>query len=459
MHRRRKVIISAAMIWVYALAVGPAASAADRDAGRPNILIIVTDDQRFGTFGVMPKTSSMLIHQGVSFPHAYGTTPLCCPARASIFTGRYAHNHHVWLNSERGWRKLDQRTTLQHHLHQNGYRTAIAGKYFNDWTLKARPPWFDRWWVFAPGDGGLGGYYNTSWNLNGRLRTIHSYSTDFVADRAVGFIRSGEAHDRRPWLLYATPFAPHEPATPATRDDSASVPRFRSTPAVRESDLSDKPPYARRSDLSLEQTLRLRTAQLRSLRAVDDLVARSVRTLRATRELQRTLIVFVSDNGFFWEDHGLERKGPPYREGVRVPLVIRWTGHLPAGTVDGRAAANIDIAPTVMDAAALRIPRRFPMDGRSLLERWHRSERLTEFHHVHTARPPTWAALETPDFHYIEYYGRSGVVTFREYYDLRTDPWELVNVLHDGVPGNEPAITPLHRRLAELRRCRADACP
>jgi arylsulfatase A-like enzyme len=456
-HARRALV--PAVVCSCMVLSGGSATPVERAAGRPNILIIVTDDQRFGTLGSMPRTRSMLVNHGVSFPHAYGTTPLCCPARASIFTGRYAHNHHVWLNAESGWKHLDQRNTLQRYLQRAGYRTAIAGKYFNDWDLPRRPPSFDRWWVFSPGSGGSGGYFDTRWNLNGRVRSIHTYSTDFVADRAIGFIRSRETHDRQPWLLYAAPFAPHEPATPATRDANASVPGFHRTPAVRERDRSDKPPYARTSDLSLDQTLRLRTAQLRSLLAVDDLVFRTVRSLEMTNEIRRTLIVFVSDNGFLWEDHGLERKGPPYLEGIRIPLVIRWTGHLREGSVDGRRAANIDIAPTIMDAAGLRAPSRFPMDGRSLLDRWRRVEQLTEFHHVHTARPPTWAALETTAFHYVEYFGRGGAITFREYYDLRHDPWELVNLLHDGIPGNDPAVAPLHRRLTELRRCSGTTCP
>ena len=456
--RSSRIWLPAALLLFVMLSI-TSASAANRAAGRPNVLVIISDDQRFGTFEVMPRTRSELVGKGVFFPHAYGTTPLCCPGRASIYTGRYAHNHRVWRNAERGWRQLRTRTTLQRYLQRAGYRTAIVGKYFNDWDLGRRPPWFDRWWVFSPGDSGAGGYYDTRWNLNGRLRSVHDYSTDFVADRAVGFIRSAERHDRRPWLLYASPFAPHEPAIPAPRDANASVPRFRSNPAVRESDRSDKPPYARRSDLTLEQTLRLRTAQLRALKAVDDLVSRAIRALGAAGEIRRTLVVFVSDNGFLWEEHGLERKGPPYREGVRVPLVLRWTGHLRAGRVDGRSAANIDIAPTIMDAAGIRIPRRIPMDGRSLLDRWDRRIRLTEFHHVHTARPPTWAAFETAGFHFIEYYGARGSVAFREYYDLNHDPWELVNLLHDGDAGNDPAIGPLHRRLAELRRCRGTTCP
>ena len=252
--RPGRIWMPAAVVLFVMLSI-TSASATGRAAGRPNVLVIISDDERFGTFNVMPRTRSELVNKGVFFPHAYGTTPLCCPGRASIYTGRYAHNHRVWRNAEAGWRRLRTRTTLQRYLQRAGYRTAIVGKYFNDWDLGKRPPWFDRWWVFSPGDSGAGGYYDTRWNLNGRMRSVHEYSTDFAADRAVEFIRSAEHHDRRPWLLYASPFAPHEPATPAPRDANAGVPRFRSNPAVRESDRSDKPPYARRSDLTLDRTL------------------------------------------------------------------------------------------------------------------------------------------------------------------------------------------------------------
>ena len=425
---------------------------------RPNVLLIVTDDQRIGSLRVMPRTRSWLMDGGVTFNHAYVTTPLCCPSRASIFSGRYAHNHGVWFNSRKGWGRFRQRSTIQHHLQRSGYRTAIVGKYFNAWEIADDPPWFDRWWIYSPGFRDSGGYFDTRWNANGRIITPSRYSTDYIADTTLGVVRKAERHDRRPWLLVVAPFAPHQPATPAPRDATASVPAFRPNPAVRERDLSDKPPYARTSELTLEQTLRLRTSQLRSLMAVDDLIGRTMRTLRKRNELRRTLVIYISDNGFFWEEHGLEEKGPPYLQGVRVPMMVRWSGHLAAGAVDGRRAANIDIAPTVMEAAGVTIPERFPMDGRSLLQPWDRRQVLTEFRRVRVSRAPTWAALRTRRYHYVEYY-RAGRVSFREYYRLRTDPWELVNLLHDGRPGNDPDVAPLHRRLATLRGCVGSACP
>lgn len=455
MRARRVSIVSAAALLLVALS---SSSVHTEAAGSPNVLIIVTDDQRFDAMEVMPATRRWLMEGGTTFSRAMATTPLCCPSRASIFTGRYAHNHHVWFNSQAGWNRLDQTDTLQHHLRANGYRTALIGKYLNRWPITEDPPWFDRWSLFVPGENGSSGYYGNTWNLNGRLAEVATYSTDFIADRAESFIRSGEANDGVPWLLYLTPFAPHEPATPADRDADAPVPPFVPNPAVQEDDLSDKPSYVQTSDLTVEQTVRLRNRQLQSLLAVDDMVGRVMRMLQRTNELDRTLVVFTSDNGFFWEEHGLERKGPPYLQGIRVPLILRWSGHMPAGALDRRFAANIDIAPTVMDAAGASIPVGQPIDGRSLLEDWRRPRFLAEYHETQVADAPTWASLRTWRFQYVEFYGPGGGIKFREYYELARDPWQLTNLLFDGSPSNDPDVEPLHLRLKRLRHCEGTTC-
>jgi N-acetylglucosamine-6-sulfatase len=169
-------------------------------------------------------------------------------------------------------------------------------------------------------------------------------------------------------------------------------------------------------------------------------------------------VFLTSDNGFLWEEHGLERKGPPYVQGLRIPMVVRWPRHVAAGASDHRFAATIDIAPTVMAATGTPVPAKRPMDGRSLLEGWQRSPFLAEFWKVHTARPPSWASLRTRTHQYVEYYGPAGAIIFREYYALGPDPWELVNLLHDGVSGNEPNVRRLHRKLHAMRRCEGDRC-
>src|SRR5918996_113082 len=178
-------------------------------AGPPNVLVIVTDDQRTGTMVAMPKTLQWLGNGGVTFDQAYVTTPSCCPSRASIFSGRYVHNHGV--RQQGLGSNLDQRTTLQRYLRDAGYRTAMAGKFLNRWPLDRPPPYFDR---FAQANGG---YYDQVWDVDGWVRRVPDYSTSFIGDRALEYLAGFERDDARPWFLYLAPFAPHDPRVPERR--------------------------------------------------------------------------------------------------------------------------------------------------------------------------------------------------------------------------------------------------
>ncbi len=148
--------------------------------GRPNVLIIITDDQRArGTLGVMPQTRARFQAQGARFPNAFATTPTCCPSRASVLTGLYAHNHGV-LTSEKGQQNnLDHEITLQRYLSDSGYTTGIYGKFLNGWRASDDPPYFDKWAVLA---GNIHhGYRNGLWNVQGEAVDLKPYSTNFLA--------------------------------------------------------------------------------------------------------------------------------------------------------------------------------------------------------------------------------------------------------------------------------------
>jgi sulfatase-like protein len=133
-----------ACLGVFATILSPAGAGDKAVAqGQPNVLIMITDDQRADTMGMMPRTLQSFGQQGVQFPNAYVTTPLCCPSRASIMTGRFVHNHKVKNNYQAPL--LDQRQTIQRYFHDAGYATAIAGKYLNFWDMNVNPPLFDRW--------------------------------------------------------------------------------------------------------------------------------------------------------------------------------------------------------------------------------------------------------------------------------------------------------------------------
>jgi arylsulfatase A-like enzyme len=190
--------------------------------------------------------------------------------------------------------------------------------------------------------------------------------------------------------------------------------------------------------------------------SVDDLVAKIFKELGSLKERGRTLVVFLSDNGVFWGEHGLTEKRLPYTEDVMVPMALRWPGHVPGGTTDRRNATNLDIAPTILAAAEV-VPST-PMDGRSLVDPWSRRRVFTE-HWGHLGYP-NWAAVRTGRVQYVEYYSDDfSKIVFREYYELGRDPWELRNLLHDGITENNPDTSRLHDWVSQYRSCSGSSCP
>jgi arylsulfatase A-like enzyme len=432
-------------------AAGPAGP--DGRPGGPNVLVMVTDDARAETLQVMPKTRAWLADGGVTFTQGFATTPSCCPSRASILSGRYVHNHGV-LRQRLGDR-LDQRTTVASYLRDDGYRTAMAGKFLNRWPLRTPPPGFDRYALAN------GGYYDQLWAVDGKLRRVPTYSTTFIGDQALGYLEEFEGDDTRPWFLYLAPFAPHDPRVPEPRYATASFPALDrvggGSPA-----LDGMPRYLRERDpVTPAEAAEVRTGQLRTLLSVDDMVDRVLRRLEDTGELENTLIFFLSDNGYGWGEHGRVGKFTPYTESVKVPFLVRWPGRLPAGTTDDRLAATVDIKPTVLAAAGIRPADGDTVDGRSLLD-GHRRERLLAEYFQDQANAPgirDWAALRTAGWQYIENYDQPGPAgTFREFYDLTRDPGMERNLLADDDPGNDPPAA-LAAELAAARTCKGESCP
>jgi arylsulfatase A-like enzyme len=428
------------------------------DAGRPetsagsppapNILIIVTDDQRADhTLGVMPEVRRWFAEEGVRYSQAFATTPLCCPSRASIFTGQYAHNHGVINNTLAP--RLDHATTLQHYLKDRGYITGLFGKFMNSWDIRRSPPGFDRWALMD------NGYYGAHFNLQGRMKRVTGYSTDFIADQIAAYIEEVEGQDETPWFAYVAVHAVHTGFESSQKYIKASVPVWRGNPAQSESDKSDKPPYVRRANRSPSYADEIRKNQLRALMSVDDLVGRVFRSLQRRGESRSTLAIFMSDNGFLWGEHGLTDKRLPYVQSVRIPLLLRWPGHV-TQTVDSRLVANVDIAPTIFDAVGIE-PDHI-VDGRSLLGNAHRKELLLEYMSDPGYAVPSWVALHTNDRQYAEYYSK-GHVSFRELYELSEDRWQLENVLET----DSGSAAGLEVRLQRLRSCSgtegSQACP
>ncbi|HEX2196965.1 MAG TPA: sulfatase [Actinomycetota bacterium] len=445
-----------------ATAAGGGPAAAQPEPERPNVLIVVTDDQRaIGTLGVMPRTRRWFLRDGTRFVNALATTPTCCPSRASIMTGLYAHNHGVHT-SERGQaQNMDQLLTMQRYLRRDGYRTSIYGKYLNAWPRDVDPPWFDDWAILS--DSTSRAYFNGRWNVNGKVGFLKPYSTRIIERKALRFLESGEADDGQPWLMYLSPMSPHLPAIPHPRHRGAEVPDFEKTPAMREKDRSDKPSEVQEWELDWKLLREWRRKQLRSLMSVDEMVGAVFRRLERLGEADDTLAIYLSDNGFLWGEHGLSQKIRPYEASAEVPFLVRWPGHVAAGAEDDRLVANVDIAPTVLAAAGSEPEHAF--DGRSflgdeahdrvLLEQWKRTNRTV----------PNWAATRAGDFLYVEYYAEDRLVpTYREYYDLRRDPWELENLFGDLDPTNDPPDAAelslqLHRDVACAGTSGPTACP
>jgi arylsulfatase A-like enzyme len=366
---------------------------------QPNVVFVLTDDQDFASYDrrTMPHTVRLLGGPGTTFTRHYDATPLCCPSRAAMLTGQYGHNNGV-LNNKPGYGDLsDSDNVLPVWLQRAGYRTAYVGKFLNGYESAVAdkddvPPGWDLWSTLV---GNGRGYYDFELTVEGRQRketySGGPYLTDVLNARAIEYVRELAGPD--PFFLQVGQAAPHVEnlnadsggpcggdAVPPPRDEgrfaSEPLPRL---PAVREADVSDKPeivsgqpPIEPAKRRVLERRYRCR---LETLPAVDRGIAELVRALRATGELEQTVLVFASDNGNFHGQHRLPGgKGLAYEEAAKVPFVVRMPEGLAAGKPPARVdapTANIDLVPTLVElsgtetcpeAGECRV-----MDGRSLL--------------------------------------------------------------------------------------------
>jgi arylsulfatase A-like enzyme len=421
-------------------------------AGRPNILVIVTDDQRDGiNERVMPKTVEWLRNGGCEFTHAVTVSPICGPSRASIMTGLHVHHHTVWTNNH--GRNLPQTRTLQRHLREAGYRTALMGKFINGWrtdtgTLLKPNPFFWNQFRFAANadcmfpniDCGRPGW--KKYNVNGRVRTVETYPTTYISRNFARFVDAGP----QPWFAYLCPPNPHAPYGIQDRYASAPVGVFQGNPATGEdtpAEKADKPAYIRNATFTLALGKEKRKKQFRSLMSVDDMIDDVLTKVKNKGQLANTLVFLLSDNGMLWSEHTWGKKRVPYEQSIRIPFFVRGPGFA-SGTSDTRLVANIDLAPTVYRAAGITDP---PVtDGRALQDDFDRGHMLIQYFNHARFVVPKWAAVVTKSAKYTEYYeqGIGSVaaadgVAFTEYYDLQADPWELKNrkVPPDGQPFKE----------------------
>jgi N-acetylglucosamine-6-sulfatase len=408
---------------------GRSAHAATRPS-RPDIILIVTDDQRARTFRWMPHVWNEIVRRGRRFSNAMVPTSVCCPSRASLLTGLYAHSTRVWSNVE-GWRRFRdagmQRRTVAVWLRAAGYRTGLVGKYLNHFTAPHKPPGWRRWHSFV---GGNGAYYDYQlMSTDGSLRYYGSqpsdYSTNVLGRHAVRFIRSTPAD--RPLFLYFAPFAPHGPATPAPSDIGRHVPlRPFSRPDFNEADVGDKPSWIRSLPFVSRSAIDVyRANQYRSLQAVDRAVQAMIQVQRERSRLFNTMFIVMSDNGDMWGEHRILGKFVPYDAATRVPLSIRWTKRLGSGGgTDTRLALNLDVPVTIAAAAHATTD---PAEGLNLFGDRRRRGFVLEAavakvpgdNGTNVARPP-YCGWRTMRYLFVRYgNGR------QELYDYDRDPFEL----------------------------------
>jgi N-acetylglucosamine-6-sulfatase len=461
---------------------GASATPVGKIPTRPNILFILTDDQRWDTLlplqgptgpvDPMPIVNREIAAKGMTLTNDFLSIGLCCPSRTSIMRGQYAQHTGVYSNSRPygGWptfhAKKDDLANVATALHDAGYETGLIGKFLNHYTpgdASIVPPGWDTWNAMT-----RTGYYGISESVNGVETDFPKteYQTDVLGGQAIDFISTATADDK-PFFLYWAPHAPHGPATPAQRDKGSfswmhDAGVFWRPTSYDESDISDKPPVVQAPPLTqtqVDDTDAFRELQYESLQAVDRWIGEMIHAL-TPEQLANTLIVFTSDNGMMWGEHRLTMmKDVGYEEAIRAPFIARWDGVIAPGTSDDHLAVNIDIAPTFAEVAGATIP--YEMDGVSLIPLltgtmtgdW-RHVFLLEHSGSGGTFAPSFVGARTDagfdpslphSFAYIWYF-ESGQ---EEFYDVTIDPLELNNLLRIG--GQPPSLG----KLALLDRLRA----
>ena len=412
---------SISLIVFFATALSGCSALPIKEDTRPSFIIILTDDQRYDTMQYMPQTQKWIFDQGVTFTNAFLTTPLCCPSRSSILTGMYAHNHGVHDNDG----ELKFKTVFED-LHAAGYYTGLVGKYLNTWDGERRPE-FDYWVSFAHGESR---YNNPRLNVNGEwIRHQDQYITYVLEDYVIKFIDQA-AKKRKPFVLLFAPNAPHDPATPADEDKNKlkDLSPYR-PPSFNEADMSDKPGWLASDPPLNNQEIaaldKFRRDQILTLFSLDRSIDHVMSKLKETNELDKTLVIFLSDNGKQWGEHRMTSKNSYYEESSRTPFGLRYPALVPKPYVENGIIANIDIAPTLYDLAGLPIPS--SVDGLSLVKLLHKDSQWRKGILIEGwPGRGVYTAIHTDRYLYAETTGDR-----TELYDLEKDPYELTNVIDD----------------------------
>lgn len=454
---------------------------------RPNIVVIISDDQTLADQAVMNKTNALLGSEGTTFQRFYTQHGLCCPSRATFLTGQYPHNHGVLFNQPPGgYTALDHSNTLPVWLQDAGYYTVYIGKYLNGlgtgkgMTWETRPPGWDNWQAL------IQAYRMYEWTMNDNGTffeagtSAENYQTDAIADRAEAVILS-RGGNPQPFFLVISPATPHKEVfldeyppsyeqgdfdettiRPAPRHVGAyaDLP-LPKPPSYNEADVSDKPRYVARrrlitSEVETEITKRFRDRR-EALLSMDDLVEKVFNVLDSIGQLDNTVIIYWSDNGYEFGEHRIpDNKNEIFEESLRVPLLIRGGG-FPAGAAPQQLVANIDLAPTIVALSGATSGR--VMDGRELLPLAldptlgvGRSLLINAYHGKRSGFVNYANGIRTDDGWLWVDHSRGQ----DELYDLNNDPYELES--QHGNPAYEAIKRQLQNNLLMLKTCSGATC-
>ena len=480
--RRAAAIAACLLAALVVLAGGGERAGAARSGGKPpNIVVIVTDDQARSTMSpeVMPNLYSRLIADGTSFSDFVVTTPLCCPSRAAYMTGQYGHNNGVLRNFYPDLRQ--KRQVLASWLGRRGYRTAHVGKFLNGYEEQDKPqtvaPGWDLWFTQLE----KRKYYDWKASLNGDVVRYGDGDRDnvtTVTSRYATRWASRLAGQKDPFFLQVDYYAPHGApgrddgnCLGAPKPEPEDIDRFENVPLPRppsfnQDDVSEMPSFIRNKPKltadDIAKTTEHYRCSIESLYGVDRGIGQIWDAIGAQGELNRTVFVFTSDNGYFFGEHRIPKGKPyPYEENIHMPLTVR----VPPRYRDGAAlvptsnapVANIDVAPTLLELAdaepCLRGNRCRTLDGRSLMPLIDGEGRFPETRGIALERSSCdFRGVRWDEKLYISYSvaGTSGCVPGEaEMYDVRADPFQLHDLLPtaSGSPNDE-----LRRKLARKMR-------
>ncbi len=433
------------------------------DNKRPNVVFILSDDHRFDFMGFHPgapeflETPSMdrLASGGMHVKNAFVTTSLCSPSRASILTGQYAHNHGVVDNSRA---VPDGTQFFPEELQRAGYKTAFIGKWHMGGVSDEPRPGFDHWVSFR----GQGAYYNPTLNIDGTQQKVTGYNADILTDYATIWL--DKQSDNEPFFLYLSHKSVHADFAPAQRHlgkyENAKL-KYPKTMADTEDNYQNKPKWVKEQRYSWHGVDYMYHGQMdfdtfyrrytETLLALDESIGKVLDQLEESGLMDNTIVIYMSDNGFSFGEHGLIDKRHAYEESMRVPMIAYAPGRIEAGSTLDNMVLNIDMGPTILEAAGVDTPSR--MDGRSFLdllmgqqeEDWRTEfvyEYYWEYNFPHT---PTVYSLRGSRYKYMFYHG---VWDKNELYDLETDPLEEFNLIDSRE--HAPLISEMKERLFDI---------